>query len=212
MPGYNLQDFEVLVVDDNRHMRTLIRDLLRAIGIGRVVEASDGMSGFQQLRDCEPDVVITDLMMQPIDGLQFARMVRNEHRSPQPYVPIVMVTGFADKQRVEEARDAGVTEFLAKPVTSEALFARIESIIERPRPFIRTPDFFGPDRRRHKTKGPIGNGRRLEDHKAGDPVSGHVSLDRTVPAAVQTPCASDTVSLTGRAVPETATAPGTVRT
>jgi CheY-like chemotaxis protein len=163
MAGYNLEDLDVLVVDDNRHMRSLIRDLLRAIGIGNIVEANDGMSGFQQLRNFEPDVVITDLMMQPIDGLQFARMVRNERRSPQPYVPIIMVTGFADKQRVEEARDAGVTEFLAKPVTSEALYARIETIIERPRPFIKTGDFFGPDRRRRKVKTPADGGRRLED-------------------------------------------------
>jgi two-component system chemotaxis response regulator CheY len=53
-------------------------------------------------------------------------MVCNERRSPQPYCPIVMVTGFAHKARVEEARDAGVTEFLAKPVTGEALYARPE--------------------------------------------------------------------------------------
>lgn len=163
MAGYNLEDLDVLVVDDNRHMRALIRDLLSTMGISNIAEASDGMSGFQQLRNTEPDVVITDLMMQPIDGLQFARMVRNERRSPQPYVPIIMVTGFADKQRVEEARDAGVTEFLAKPVTSEALYARIESIIERPRPFIKTGDFFVPDRRRRKLKTPADGGRRLED-------------------------------------------------
>ena len=190
MPSYNFKELEVLVVDDNRHMRSLIRDLLRAIGISRVVEANDGMSGFQQLRNCEPDVVVTDLMMQPIDGLQFARMVRNERRSPQPYVPIVMVTGFADKARVEEARDAGVTEFLAKPVASEALYARLESIIERPRPFVRTPDFFGPDRRRRKNVAPIGAGRRADDQPAAETVSDRLSLE----------------------LPQTTTAPGAVRT
>ncbi|MEK9662359.1 MAG: response regulator [Alphaproteobacteria bacterium] len=169
MPGYNLEDLEVLVVDDNRHMRSLFRDLLRAIGAGSVLEANDGTSAFALLRKHEPDLVITDLMMQPIDGLQFTRMVRNERRSPQPYVPIVMITGFADKARVEEARDAGVTEFLAKPVTSEALYARIETIIERPRPFIRTKDFFGPDRRRRKVKGPVTGGRRVEDDHPDTP-------------------------------------------
>jgi two-component system chemotaxis response regulator CheY len=53
-------------------------------------------------------------------------MVRDERRSPQPYFPIVMVTGFAHTARVEEARDAGVTDFLAKPVTGEAIYARLE--------------------------------------------------------------------------------------
>lgn len=188
MTGYNLEEIEVLVVDDNRHMRTLLKDLLRAIGIHRVVEAIDGMTGFQELRMAAPDVVITDLMMQPIDGLQFARMVRNERRSPLPYVPIIMVTGFADKQRVEEARDAGVTEFLAKPVTSEALYSRIETIIERPRPFIKTGDFFGPDRRRRKATPPPEGGRRLEDiDQGGKPLAhqtGAVSSPSPTPDTV----------------------------
>lgn len=185
MTGYNLEDLEVLVVDDNRHMRALIRDLLCAIGTGSVFEANDGTSAFHLLRKHEPDLVITDLMMQPLDGLQFTRMVRNERRSPQPYVPIVMITGFADKARVEEARDAGVTEFLAKPVTSEALYARIETIIERPRPFIRTKDFFGPDRRRRKSKVPVTGGRRVED---GEP-----DIPGGKPAIPQPATASDTV-------------------
>ena len=101
-------------------------------------------------------------MMEPVDGLQFVRMVRNERRSPAPYVPIIMVTGFTDKQRVEEARDAGVSEFLAKPVTIEALNARIETIINRPRPFIRTGEFFGPDRRRREIAPPAEGDRRAE--------------------------------------------------
>jgi CheY-like chemotaxis protein len=61
MLSYNFEEFEVLVVDDNRHMCTLIRDLLGAIGISRVAKANDGMSGFQQLRNCEPDVFVTEL-------------------------------------------------------------------------------------------------------------------------------------------------------
>ena len=163
MVRYKLHDIVVLLVDDNRHMRALIRDLLRVMGVDRVIEATDGMTGFQQLRASEPDIVITDWMMQPIDGLQFVRMVRNERRSPAPFIPIIMVTGFSDKQRVEEARDAGVSEFLAKPVTIEALNARIETIINRPRPFIRTGDFFGPDRRRREEMPPPEGDRRADD-------------------------------------------------
>jgi PleD family two-component response regulator len=140
------------------------------------------MSAFQQLKKTAPDVVITDLMMQPIDGLEFARMVRTERGSPDPYVPIVMVTGFADKQRVEEARDAGVTEFLAKPVTTEALCARLETIIERPRPFVRTRDFFGPDRRRRRVPPPDDGGRRLEDAPEGTGRARHASDDAALAA------------------------------
>jgi two-component system, chemotaxis family, chemotaxis protein CheY len=180
MVRYKLQDIVVLLVDDNRHTRALIRDLLRVMGVGRVIEATDGMTGFQQLRASEPDIVITDLMMQPVDGLQFVRMVRNERRSPAPFIPIIMVTGFSDKQRVEEARDAGVSEFLAKPVTIEALNARIETIINRPRPFIRTGDFFGPDRRRREEMPPP-EGDRRADEAPYDGVRN--SAGKSVPAA-----------------------------
>ncbi len=167
MAGYDFEDLKVLVVDDNRHMRMLFRDLLRTIGVGQVFEADNGLSGFRQLKNADVDVVITDLMMQPIDGLQFARMVRDEALSPDPYVPIVMVTGFADKQRVVEARDAGVTEFLAKPVTTDSLYGRLGAIIERPRPFVRAGSFFGPDRRRRDIPPPPEGDRRSEDNDDG---------------------------------------------
>ena len=59
-----------------------------------------------------------------------------------------MITGHTEKHRVEAARDAGVTEFLAKPITAHNLFSRIAEIVERPRAFVRCDSYFGPDRRR----------------------------------------------------------------
>ncbi len=58
-----------------------------------------------------------------------------------------MMTGFADRGRVFEARDAGVTEMIAKPLTTRAILNRIETVIMRPRPFVRKDDYFGPSRR-----------------------------------------------------------------
>ena len=73
-----------------------------------------------------------------------------------------MITGHAEISRVAEARDAGVTEFLVKPITAHALFDRISSVIARPCPFIRTATYFGPDRRRKNT--PFqGSGRSSDD-------------------------------------------------
>ena len=63
-----------------------------------------------------------------------------------------MVTGHTERARVEAARDAGVTEFIAKPITTQALLLALVEIVERPRPFIRCENYFGPDRRRHKMK------------------------------------------------------------
>ncbi len=77
-------------------------------------------------------------------------MIRNRDDSPNCYVPIIMLTGHAEKTTVELARDAGVHEFLAKPVSATKLFEKIKNIIENPRVFIRTSDYFGPDRRRNQ--------------------------------------------------------------
>ena len=74
-----------------------------------------------------------------------------------------MITGHTEKHRVEAARDAGVTEFLAKPITAANLFARIAEIVERPRAFVRSDSYFGPDRRRHQQDDYAGPWRRAED-------------------------------------------------
>ena len=171
MATYNFAEMKVLIVDDNRHMRALLRELLKALGVAEIEEANDVMSAFRRMKQFTPDIIITDFLMQPVDGLQFSRMVRNEDHSPHPYVPIIMVTGYAEKARVEEARDAGVSEFLAKPVTTDALYARLEAIVEQPRPFVRTGTFFGPDRRRREMPAPLDGGRRLEDLERNDEIN-----------------------------------------
>ena len=101
--------------------------------------------------------------MKQMDGLEFTRNVRNDPNSPNPFVPINMITGHTEKHHVEAARDAGVTELLAKPITAANLFSRIAEIVERPRAFVRCGHYFGPDRRRHRAEGYNGPWRRAED-------------------------------------------------
>lgn len=152
-----------LVIEDNNHMRTLLRSLLQALGIREVIECGDGASGYTALREKSPDFVLTDLSMKPIDGIEFTTMVRMGKDSPNPYVPIIMVTGHTERARVEQARDAGVTEFLAKPITVQNLLLRIGEIVERPRPFVRSGAYFGPDRRRKRDPNFTGPWRRQDD-------------------------------------------------
>jgi len=78
-------------------------------------------------------------------------------------VPIIMVTAYREKEHVFKARDAGVTEYVIKPVSPKSLFSRIEAVIERPRRFVKVGKFFGPDRRRHK-KQFDGDDRRGKDN------------------------------------------------
>ena len=163
MTGPNFDQLHVLIIEDNGHMLALLHALVRSIGIKQIIEAPDGTSGLVTLREHNPDFAITDLNMQPMDGIVFTRQVRSASDSPNPYLPIIMVTGQTNYSRVIEARDAGVNEFLAKPITVANLQSRILQIIERPRPFVRSNNYFGPDRRRRKDPYYVGPFRRQSD-------------------------------------------------
>jgi DNA-binding response OmpR family regulator len=71
-----------------------------------------------------------------------------------------MVTGHTERERVTTARDLGITEFLAKPISAQSLSQRVEELIERPRPYIRAGSYFGPCRRRKRGGIFIGAERR----------------------------------------------------
>jgi two-component system, chemotaxis family, chemotaxis protein CheY len=154
--GYNLDQMNVLVVDDNHHMVVLVKGILMALGIKHVHTAKDSADAFEELRNFPADIIICDYNMQPLDGIDFARLVRNSADSPNPYVAILMMTGHSDYGTVTTVRDAGVNEFLAKPISLKSLSQRIIHIIEKPRPFVKTRRYFGPDRRRQQIpfKGP----------------------------------------------------------
>ncbi|MDP1632197.1 MAG: response regulator [Caulobacter sp.] len=154
---------KILLVDDNHHMRVLLIEVLRAIGVKDVYEASDGAEALQIMRTYAIDIVMTDLSMQPLDGVDFVRLLRNSPDSPNQMCPVIMITGHSTQRRVNEARDAGVNEFLAKPVTARGVIGRISEIIEHPRPFLRTGDYFGPERRRRAEPGYSGPWRRAVD-------------------------------------------------
>lgn len=163
MPAAGFESLKALIVEDNAHMRSLLRALLNSAGIKQVVEASNGRAALTMLRENKSDLVLSDLAMKPMDGLEFTWHVRNDEHSPNPFVPIIMITGHTEKYRVQAARDAGVTEFLAKPITAHNLFTRIAEIVERPRAFVRCDTYFGPDRRRHTQEDYAGPWRRKDD-------------------------------------------------
>jgi CheY-like chemotaxis protein len=138
----------ILIAEDNKPMRSLVRDILDALGVGTILEAADGTAAMKQLGSSAVDIVILDWNMEPMDGLELTRQIRTSPESPDQFVPIIMLSGHTERARVLQARDAGVTEFMAKPVSVKALCARINAIIDAPRPFIRANGYFGPDRRR----------------------------------------------------------------
>lgn len=149
-----------LVIDDNAHMRRILRTLLHGFGAREVHEAEDGAAGLEAFTHHMPDIVITDWAMPIFDGLELTQMIRQPGANANPYVAIIMLTGHSEKKRVVSARDAGVTEFLAKPISAEGLYQRIINVVANPRSFIKTKTYFGPDRRRHANLNYVGTERR----------------------------------------------------
>ena len=137
-----------LVVDDNQHVRRIIRTLLHGFGVREVYEAADGAAGLDAVQNFLPDFIITDWVMPLFDGLEFVQMIRQPDSNLNPYVPIIMLSAHSERHRVLEARDAGVNDFLCKPISAKSLHQRISAILLSPRPFIRATSYFGPDRRR----------------------------------------------------------------
>jgi CheY-like chemotaxis protein len=151
-------------------MRSIVVAILRGVGIGIIHEASDGADAMEVMRAGVPDIVIVDLNMSPIDGLEFTRMIRTADDSPFPFVPIIMMTGHTERTKVTAARDSGVNELVAKPISAKTLLDRMVAVIDRPRPFIKTATYTGPCRRRGGGSGKeyLGELRRKSDNKAKD--------------------------------------------
>ncbi|HNQ91589.1 MAG TPA: response regulator [Alphaproteobacteria bacterium] len=158
-----LDKISVLVVEDIAPMRKLIVGVLEALEIGKIMTADHGGSGFRTFKNFNPDVIITDWEMEPISGFEMIQKIRSDPSSPNKTVPIILITGYSSKSRVVQARDIGVTEFLTKPFTGHDLTKRIEHIINKPRDFVETSSFFGPDRRRRKIDDYSGPSKRESD-------------------------------------------------
>jgi two-component system chemotaxis response regulator CheY len=139
-----LQSLTVLVIDDNPFMRRMIRTLLMNIGVKDVHEAVDGITGLQAIRTVTPDLVILDWEMPFLNGAEMVRIVRSPGVFPVPDVPIIMLSGYAERWRVMDAVRLGVNEFLIKPVSAKALLDRITSILALPRPAVQLGDYYGP--------------------------------------------------------------------
>lgn len=149
--GLNLRNVSLMVVDDSDFMRGLLVEILRAFGCQRIIGANNGQKAIDYLANDNPDILVTDWLMSPVDGIELTKYVRRNPSSLNPVLPIIMLTGYTCPGAVTTARDAGVTEMLAKPFCARALYSRISHIIECPRAFIRAAAFCGPDRRRHVT-------------------------------------------------------------
>lgn len=181
----DLSAIRFLIVDDNAHMRWIISQILRSLGAESLREAEDGAEALAILGEWDVDIVIVDWMMTPLDGIDFTKLVRTAADSRNPMVPIIMLTGYSEADRIGMARNAGVTEVVVKPVSARALYLRIEEVILRPRQFVRCKTFVGPDRHRRSDENYHGPRRRRTDNEGDEDVRGASMADSAATAATE---------------------------
>ena len=116
----------VLIVDDYKTMLRIIRNLLRQLGIENVDEATDGGTALAKLRESDYGLVISDLIMQPMTGLQLLKEVRADQKLKQ--IPFIMVTAESKTENVVAAKEAGVTNYIVKPFNAATLKQKLEAI------------------------------------------------------------------------------------
>ncbi|MEQ8228328.1 MAG: response regulator [Rhodospirillales bacterium] len=165
MGVYNLERLTFLLVDDNRFVLRILQEVLKTLGAGQVITAENGVEAIEFLGahhgpyGCPVDIIISDLVMAPIDGHLLLKWVRQGKDSPNRFMPFIMMSGAADSEHVEKARDGGASEFLAKPFSAQTVCNRILEVIDYPRQFVATRDYFGPDRHR-RSEGIVPDDRR----------------------------------------------------
>ncbi|MBO6518955.1 MAG: response regulator [Rhodospirillales bacterium] len=170
LPDLDISTLNFLIIEDNVYMRSILKEILRAfhVPLGQINMAEDGKNALKMLESLPTDIVLCDWEMKPMPGVEFTKRVRNSTDIVDPYVPIILITGHTEIERVRNARDHGVTEFLAKPVSPASLYERICSVVLKPRQFVRTQQYAGPDRRRHRGSDTPGDKRRKSDQEHAD--------------------------------------------
>ena len=147
--SYDFSKVNILVVESTSEMFKLFKMVFSALNVPvqNIHAVYSAEEGFNKFVASNHDLIITDWMENPDTGIRLVRKIRMDKKSPNQYVPIIMSAGSGHESRVIRSRDAGVSEYLVKPFSAGALAMRITRVVERPRPFVVSTNYIGPDRR-----------------------------------------------------------------
>jgi len=145
-----MDDFErstVLLVEPHLLVRRILRDILHGMGVSNVTAVDSLDLACKFIADTHVDTIFVD-WSDATDAMALMRRLRSADCA-NPYVPVVIMTAYADHEHVRQARDAGANEYLLKPFAPHTVACRLKSVTAHPRMFVQCSSFFGPDRRRH---------------------------------------------------------------
>jgi two-component system chemotaxis response regulator CheY len=134
--GLRLEEISVLVVEDDAFTRNLIVSILRGLGVRSITEAEGAGPALEKLSEQPVDIILSDIQMAPVNGIEFLRHLRSgtrpagvvPPRAPPSQAPFIFLTAHASAKLVEMARAAGVSAFLTKPIRPALLRDRLVQI------------------------------------------------------------------------------------
>ena len=159
MSDLDFERLKILYVDPNPRSHVVVRTILNAMGIRRFNSLFETAGLFKELKRRPPDILVTEYKLDEVDGLELIRRIRRDDDIPDHYLPVILMTGHTERRVVAGARDAGAPHVLAKPVSIQQFYSAISWLVTHPAPFIRSRDYYGPDRR-HKQRPFEGEDRR----------------------------------------------------
>ena len=166
----------ILLVAGKNHGAQTLRSVLAIAGVTKIVSTEDTILALDLLCTNAYDAVFCDDRCGKVDGRTFPLAARRRQGVLNPMMPIFVFQEHARRRRVEEARDTGATDFLTCPISPKTVMEKLQVALNNPRPFIKAPDFFGPDRRTSLRKPFAGDDRRSRTPKKvkvpKNPVSG----------------------------------------
>lgn len=149
-----LERLSVLVLDDHRFMQQILRAMLQGLGVRKIVIASAVSEATDHIATERFDLVLADFRLEGAStGADFVKLVRAACERTDRFVPIIACTADTTPAVIQQLRDAGVDEIIAKPLSADALWKKIAAVVNNRRSFIATTHFFGPDRRRRDLPG-----------------------------------------------------------
>jgi two-component system, chemotaxis family, chemotaxis protein CheY len=157
-----------LIVDPDLQSKTLLRKILAAFGVERIMSAQATDDALMMLRRENFDIVFLDDMAGPLKPLHFLKMVRRDPHTRDPAMPVILMATGIDAVKVTTARDAGMSDVISKPPNLPAIERQLRAVLGPRRPFVVAKNFIGPDRRHmredRRTFGerPIGKDRRAK--------------------------------------------------
>jgi PleD family two-component response regulator len=141
------KDIPTLIVDPAGHSKGLLRGLLTTLNVSHVVAVANTNEALLSLRQEHFSIVFCNELVGPLDPLDFLKALRRDLQTRDVTVPVVLVSAGADFSKMTAARDAGINDVIAKPVSAGAIERKLKSLLLAPRPFVTAKAFVGPDRR-----------------------------------------------------------------